>query len=473
MNHLISIFRKSRGLSSRLGSLLLLFQRMPVVQMLFPEARLLSSAGLGEITTWTVATIAGLGAYDSVAGATTISQIAPTPVVNPIPATAGSALSVTIQVLGAPGNPGSWQVTVGSLPPGMTKSNSGSTCTIAGVPTAAGNFPFTIKAWEKSNNSGGSISKALTINVAAVAPTITSDPVSKTINKGGTATLTVAASGTSPTYQWYIGNPPSAANPVSGATSASYTTPTTLSTTTTYWARASNAAGTDNSKAATVTVIIPPAITGQPVSTQINRGSSTTLTATASGSSPTFQWYIGNPPSLTNPISGATSASYATPLLATTTSYWVRASNAAGSANSSAATVTVITPPGITTQPASVSIASGTATTLTIGTSGTSPSIQWYAGNSSNIDNPIPGAVTASFTTPALTANASYWARASNAAGTVDSNTATVSINTPAGNFTSWQASQFTVGQLADPATSGPNADPDGDGISNSKEYIF
>ena len=332
---------KFRVITSRLGSLLLLFQRMPVVQMLFPEARLLSSAGLGEITTWTVATIAGLGAYDSVAGATTISQIAPTPVVNPIPATAGTGLSVTIQVLGAPGNPGSWQITAGSIPPGMAKTNSGSTCTISGVPTASGSYPFTIKAWENSNNSGGSISKALTINVAALAPTITSDPTSKTINKGGTATLTVTASGTSPGYQWYIGNPPSTATPVSGATSASYTTPTNLAATTTYWVRASNSAGSANSKAATVSVIIPPVITQSPTSVQINSGETATLTAAASGSSPSFQWYAGNPPNISNPVGGATSATFTTPPLTLTASYWVRASNAAGSANSIIATATV------------------------------------------------------------------------------------------------------------------------------------
>ena len=65
------------------------------------------------------------------------------------------------------------------------------------------------------------------------------------------------------------------------------------------------------------------------------------MTATASGSSPSFQWYIGNPPSLTNPISGATTASYTTPLLTTTTSYWVRATNLGNSTNSSAATISV------------------------------------------------------------------------------------------------------------------------------------
>ena len=151
----------------------------------------------------------------------------------------------------------------------------------------------------------------------------------------------------------------------------------------------------------------------------------------------------------------------------------MRATNAAGVANSNAATVTVITPPTITTQPASISIDSGTTATLTIGTSGSSPSIQWYEGTSGNIANPIPSAVTSSFTTPPLTAATSYWARASNTAGTIDSNTATISINVQAETFNNWQSFRFSAGQLEDPSTSGPNSDPDGDGISNLKEYIF
>ena len=50
MHPLFRLSAKSRVLSSRLSSLLLLFQRSPVVQLIFPEARLLGGAGLGEIT---------------------------------------------------------------------------------------------------------------------------------------------------------------------------------------------------------------------------------------------------------------------------------------------------------------------------------------------------------------------------------------------------------------------------------------
>ena len=43
----------------------------------------------------------------------------------------------------------------------------------------------------------------LTVNAAAVAPTITTQPVNQTVTAGQTATFTVVAGGTAPlSYQW-------------------------------------------------------------------------------------------------------------------------------------------------------------------------------------------------------------------------------------------------------------------------------
>ena len=155
---------KCRVLSSRLGSLLLLFQRSPLVQLIFPEARLLGGAGLGEITKWTVATVVGLGAYDSVSGATTITQLAPDAGSTTVPATAGSGLSFVFQLLNYPATPGSWTVS-GTLPAGLTHSNAKNNTidSITGVPNQSGNFPITVKAWAGSNGTGNSFSKGFTI----------------------------------------------------------------------------------------------------------------------------------------------------------------------------------------------------------------------------------------------------------------------------------------------------------------------
>ena len=76
-----------------------------------------------------------------------------------------------------------------------------------------------------SNTAGSKTSSlaTLTLNAAAVAPTITTQPANQTVNAGQTATFSVTATGTAPlSYQWQKNG----AN-ITGATSASYTTPMT------------------------------------------------------------------------------------------------------------------------------------------------------------------------------------------------------------------------------------------------------
>jgi hypothetical protein len=84
-----------------------------------------------------------------------------------------------------------------------------------------------------------------------------------------------------------------------------------------------------------------PSITSGPSSVTINAGSSTTLSVTATGTTPlSYQWYIGTSGTTTTPVSGGTGSSI-TVSPSSTTSYWVRVSNSCGSVNSGTATVTV------------------------------------------------------------------------------------------------------------------------------------
>ncbi len=74
------------------------------------------------------------------------------------------------------------------------------------------------------SNAKGSVTSSaatLTVNAAAVAPTITTQPASKTVTAGQTATFTVAATGTAPlSYQWQKNG-----SAISGAIASTYTTP--------------------------------------------------------------------------------------------------------------------------------------------------------------------------------------------------------------------------------------------------------
>src|SRR2546429_7326534 len=82
----------------------------------------------------------------------------------------------------------------------------------------------------------------LSVNAAAVAPTISTQPANQTVTAGQTATFTVVAAGTAPLgYQWQKNG----VN-IAGATSASYTTPvtTTADSGSTFRAVVTNTAGT-------------------------------------------------------------------------------------------------------------------------------------------------------------------------------------------------------------------------------------
>jgi hypothetical protein len=121
-------------------------------------------------------------------------------------------------------------------------------------------------------------------------------------------------------------------------------------------------------------------------------------------------------------------SSYTTSTLTNDTKFWVRVSNTAGSIDSSAALVTVNQPPSIVTQPLSQTIPSGQSVTLTVVATGTLPlSYQWYVGSSGNTSAPI-GINAAIFSTSTLMTTTNFWVRVTNPAGTVDSATAVVTV---------------------------------------------
>ncbi|MDP9190149.1 MAG: M57 family metalloprotease [Acidobacteriota bacterium] len=92
---------------------------------------------------------------------------------------------------------------------------------------------------------------------ACATPSITKSPVSRTINSGTRASVSVIALGAEPIqYQWYEGAKGDVDHPV-GTNSPSYlSAPVTQSTS--FWVRISNACGSVDSKAATITVIPNP-----------------------------------------------------------------------------------------------------------------------------------------------------------------------------------------------------------------------
>jgi hypothetical protein len=194
-----------------------------------------------------------------------------------------------------------------------------------------------------SNNLGSVTSSqaTLTVNASAAAPAITTQPSNMTVTAGQTATFSVVASGTAPlTYQWRKNS----AN-IAGATGSSYTTAATTSADNgaKFDVVVSNSAGNITSAQATLTVSsapVAPTITTQPVNQTVSAGQTATFSVVASGTAPlTYQWQKNG-----SAITGATAASYTTPVTTTADSgelFRVVVSNSAGNVTSNSATLTV------------------------------------------------------------------------------------------------------------------------------------
>jgi hypothetical protein len=104
----------------------------------------------------------------------------------------------------------------------------------------------------------------LDVSVPLAAPSISTHPQSQTIPSGQTATMSVVASGTGLSYQWYAGSSGTTTSPIGGATSSGYTTPA-LTTTSSYWVRVSNSGGSADSNTATITVTVTSGFTDDPL----------------------------------------------------------------------------------------------------------------------------------------------------------------------------------------------------------------
>jgi hypothetical protein len=267
---------------------------------------------------------------------------------------------------------------------------------------------------------------------ACTPPVVTTQPQTTSADIGGTATFTVDYSGTPGTIQWYEGLPnENAPTPIAGANGKTFVTPP-ITGFTRFFARITNDCGTVNSNAALVLISTPsctaPAITADlPLITNVIGGSSATLTIEYSGTAGTVQWYQGARPDTSTPIAGAVSTSYVTPRITGPMLFWARVTNACGTADSSTATVTTTTvcsEPSITRQPVGRTVFNGETATLFVGYFGLGVSLQWYEGATGVTTFAVPGAASATYTTPPLHVGTSFWVRVTTPCGVADSDAA-------------------------------------------------
>jgi hypothetical protein len=257
---------------------------------------------------------------------------------------AGQTASFSATASGNPTPTVQWQVSTNN---GSTWSN------ISGATSAA--YSFIALASDNGKqyraiftNTTGSVSTNAANLTVYYAPSVTTQPISQTVNAGQTASFNAAASGNPfPTVQWQVStNNGSTWNNISGATSTTYNLSSQAADNgKQYRAVFTNSVGNVNSAAATLTVHTAPIVILNPSEQTVNSGEMVTFAAVANGNpTPTVQWQVSTDSGTTwTDISGATSATYSF----TTTKaddgkqYHAVFSNLVGSDTSDAAALTV------------------------------------------------------------------------------------------------------------------------------------
>ncbi|HVM50454.1 MAG TPA: immunoglobulin domain-containing protein, partial [Candidatus Acidoferrum sp.] len=384
-------------------------------------ARFCYPAGIG-INPSGVLCVADLG-NNTIRSATTSSNSTPSILTQPQPQTANQGQPAIFNVVAAGSAPLYYQWRFyGTNLDGATASSY----TVGSAQTNnAGPYSVVV------SNSLGTMTSSNALLTVIIPPAVTNAPQGLTINQGMDATFTVGASGTAPfTYQWLFDGAT-----ISAATSSAYTRSNAQPTDAgSYAVIVTNSAGSVTSAPAILNVNpvpTPPGIGTPPQNQTVSQGSPASFNVTATGSTPfSYQWLFG-----TLPLAGATASSYSVASAQATNagSYSVIVTNLYGSITSSAALLTVILPPLISTQPSNLLASVSNSVTFTVGLSqGTSPAYQWRENGTA-----ISGATQSSLTLPSITWSSAgtYSVVVSNTAGTQTSTGATLIVQQAAFAF--------------------------------------
>ncbi len=236
----------------------------------------------------------------------------------------------------------------------------------------------------KDLSSGGTITYLPVLSapsaatpVAPAPPAITGLTSNQTLTEGGTATLTVTATGApGVTYQWKKNG-----IVISGATNSTLILSSVpVSATGLYSVMVSNVVAIETSSAIAVNVspkTSAPAITSQPISQFVSAGGNISLFVAVSGNpAPSLQWLKNGVT-----ISGAVEPTFNLTSVSSTSSgtYSVIASNSVGSVTSSTATITVTTASALSNLSVRTTMTAGQTLTLGAVVSGGSKHILFRA----------------------------------------------------------------------------------------------
>jgi hypothetical protein len=273
-------------------------------------------------------------------------------------------------------------------------------------------------------NAYGAVTSTNAMLTVYVPPGIQAQPQNLTVTQGQNAPFSVVANGSAPlSYQWNFNGAA-----LSGATTSALALTSARGTDAgSYTVVVTNPAGSVTSQLATLTVDVPPSITTQPQSQTVVQGQNASLAVAASGTAPLcYQWYL-NGSSLGG---GGNSSALTVNNIGTnnTGNYTVVVNNNWGSVTSAVATLTILVPAGITTQPLSQAVVPGQNVSFSVVASGSTPlSYQWVFNGVA-----LSGATTSSLmlTNVQTTDAGSYVVLVANA-GSITSAVATLTVTNP------------------------------------------
>ncbi len=274
-------------------------------------------------------------------------------------------------------------------------------------------------------NVVGSVTSAVASLTVIVPPVFTTQPASQAVTVGSDAVFSAGATGTAPlTWQWRKNGVD-----LPGETSSQLVVANAQAANAgDYTVVVSNAAAVVASQTATLAVGLAPVIAQSPASQTAILGSSARFSVAATGTAPlTYRWLKDGAI-----IAGATNAEYVLSgvVAADTAGYSVIVANAFGSAASASASLAVVIPPSITSQPANASGRQGYSATFSVTASGTAPmTYQWLRDGVK-----IAAATNRTYTIPSVQwadGNASFSVVVANAGGSVTSGSAGLTINGP------------------------------------------
>ena len=362
-----------------------------------------------------------------------------------ITAIAGTSPTLSPVVTGVPPPAYQWYVsTDGGATSNALSYATGSSLTLTNVQYSQNNYIYSLVA----TNSLGTNAKAKqsgALGHCTVTPSITGFETTRvSLNLGDTVIISPTVGGIpTPTFQWQTNGvnladgPDANGSTIAGSsTSTLYITNAQVADSVTYSLVASNSAGSvTNSMSLTVAAgSLFPAITG-PSNTTVIQGGNATFSASAAGVPvPTLQWLDQNQA----PITGATNSTLTLSNVLYSQNgfvYSIVASNSVGSATNSA-TLTVIVPPAISSQPVSVVVTNTQTASFTVGASGV-PAVayQWYKNGSPISSAANNTATNATFTIASVSpgdTSTNYSCVITNLAGTTNTVAVSLTVNSVA-----------------------------------------